>query len=141
MASIRDSENWLIDYQSTTDAGGTSADELANWLREAGYTTVVEDWDRHTKDEAHLSRAGRLHTGGFHVCLVLNACIIPGQADEGPRPNHWVVLASRIEFMGIGQNRTVGMRIFTWGTLRQIPQSTRVSHFLHNYYGFVACRF
>jgi hypothetical protein len=151
MASIRDSENWLIDYEAETDNGGAWGDEVAEWLRKAGFTTVIEEWNSFfNKDEAHLRRANALYASGHKVCLLVHAEIVAlvgscAKIGWTFEPNHWVVLASKIAIVGAGSGSTVGMTVFSWGHKLSIPQlgcgPVHLSDFLQHYYGFVACKF
>jgi hypothetical protein len=146
MASIRDSENWFIDYQATTDNGGAWGNEVSKWLRKAGFTTVLGEWNYFfNKDESHLRRADRLYGNRHHVCLLLHADILYGKTGWTLTPNHWVVLASRIRFGYANGKATVSMTVFTWGTKRPIPQPGSappyLDDFLNHYYGFVACKY
>jgi hypothetical protein len=146
MASIRDSENFIFDYQATTDRGGAWGDEVANWMRAAGYKTVLEEWNESaTKDENHLRRADTLHHQRHHVILLVHVHILDGRALTRA-PNHWVVLSSRVHFGQANQKKTVSMTVFTWGRRFLVPQPPvptplYLSDFLDCYYGFVACKF
>src|SRR5262249_39065587 len=44
LASLRDSSNWILDYQAATDsvAGITTPGTLAQWARDIGYTKVID---------------------------------------------------------------------------------------------------
>lgn len=150
MASIRDSEKWFIDYQAESDNGGAWGDEVAKWLRKAGFTTVIEEWNTLLfKDVYHLKRADHLYRSGYRVCLLVHAdviadsgqCAIPGWTLQ---PNHWVVLASGVRFGGTVNAPTVNLTVFSWGKRLPIPQPgcspVTLADFLHHYYGFVACK-
>lgn len=149
MASIRDSENWFFDYQDATDEGGAWGDEIANWMRKAGYRNVIEEWNRSsTKDENNLRQADSLHHQRHHVLLLILRPwgLLLGQRDPDPRSKHWVALDSRVHItQAANQNKTVSMTVFTWGTRRLVPQPgpapLSLSDFLDHYYGFVACKF
>jgi len=124
---------------------------VANWLRKAGFTTVIEEWNYVcNKDETHLRRADTLNESRHQVCLLIHAemLVLAGQCARTGwtfKPNHWVVLASRISFGGFGSKKTLSMTVFSWGERLPIPQPhcapIYLSDFLQHYYGFVACKF
>jgi hypothetical protein len=142
MASIRDSEYWFQDYHSVSDQGGAWGNDVARWLRKAGYTTVLEDWHKTAhKDRVVLEAAQNYYDNDYQVCLMIDAAIIDGAPPRHPpRPDHWVVLASDIEITleapnpktvkaaplpqkfptGGGLNYAVQFKVFSWGKRIQV---------------------
>jgi hypothetical protein len=144
MASMRDSENWFIDFQATDDDGGAWGDEVVKYLKKAGYTTVVEgEWNYFfAKNQAHLDRASELYSSKEHNVLLLIDADILTDADDAYslEPNHWVVLASGISYtVGAGGEKIVKLTVFSWGAKQDI--SMKFDYFIRHYYGFVACKF
>ena len=150
LASIRDSENLIFDYDDVDDQVGgiTIPSTLAGWFRKAHYKSVLNEANIYlTKGEANFRDAVRLHGLGFRVCFLIRAVVI----QEAPFnrgaisqvftiPNHWVVLNDKnVQMSG----SSVRFKIFTWGDGQyQVPISGTLSmeNWLDNYYGFVACK-
>jgi len=141
LASIRDSENWFIDYQAVSDNGGAWGKEVAKWLKKAGYTKLQEDWNYvMNKTSANLRKASELHAKNYHVCLLIDTDILKGETSILSRPNHWVVLASNIT--ATAADKPVSMKVYTYGTLRNMPKSTmKLDDFIDYYYGYVAAKY
>jgi hypothetical protein len=148
LASIRDSENWFLDYD-TADAelaGATTPMEMVWWFDRAGYSDMKEDANfvRHQRDTDNMDEASRLFSAGYRVCLLIDDQMIKTehQAESGSavlKDRHWVVLRSTIDRSG----GNVKMTIYTWGDgHRQVPQSgvLPLDDCLMNYYGYVAAK-
>ena len=142
LASIRDSENWFIDYQKVTDFGGANIYEFLRWVKKAGYTDVREDWNHvMNKTPENLYRASELYEKNYHVCLLIDACALGSEKAFISRPNHWVVLRSNITTTG-SFSGPVNMQVFTWGSLRKMPKGRmKVDDFVDYYYGYVAAKY
>ena len=143
MASIRDSENWFIDYQAETDKGGAWGNEVAKWLTKAGYTTVKEDWNSvANKSIAHLKTADDLYSKGYQVCLLVDKDLLESRTATLSRPNHWVVLASNISTNFLSPSSNVSMQVFTWGSVTTLPdRAMTLDDFVDYYYGYVAAKY
>jgi hypothetical protein len=146
LASIRDSANWLIDYQQTSDSGGAWGGEVADWLKKIGYTEVIETWNYFfTKDEPNLKEALKYFNKDYNVLLLIHADILYDKTGMTFKPNHWVVLYSTINFpVDQNNNKNIDLTVFTWGQKRRIPTANttlKLKDFLDSYYGFVACKF
>ena len=143
MSSIRDSENWFIDYQSETDRGGAWGGEVARWLRKAGYSDVQEDWNyTMNKTAANLQKADALYAKNYQVCLLIDSDLLSGKNATLSRPNHWVVLASNITTNFLSPTSNVAMRVYTWGSMRSLPdRPMQLDDFVDYYYGYVAAKY
>jgi hypothetical protein len=143
MASMRDSENWFIDFEATDDEGGAWGGEVAKYLKKAGYTTILEEWNYFlSKNQAHLDRASDLYTAKDHnVLLLIDGDLLTDTDDAFSfMPNHWVVLASSITYTaGSDSKLAVKLTVFTWGNKKDIQMN--LTYFLRHYYGFVACKY
>lgn len=148
MASLRDSENWFLDYDSAGKelAGITLPGELMDWFRKAGYRDVREDTNlsaAFTKGKATIDEANRLLAAQYCVCLFIGASMLEekNQAKKGSiADRHWVVQRTRIEYAG----DNVSFKVFTWGDGEyKVPEgSKRLSYdqFTNNFYGYVAAK-
>jgi len=142
MASIRDSENWLLDYDNADKefAGITLPGELAHWFRLAGYSDVREETNLYfNKGTGTIDDANKLFAQGYRICVFINAQMLDAkeQTETSTIPNHWVVLQSAIARSG----DKVSLEVFTWGEGKyRIPHSgdLTVHDFLNNFYGYVA---
>ena len=148
MASLRNSEDWFIHFDSTdgTLSGATTQMEMAWWFDRAGYSDIKEDANlvRHQRDTDNMDEASRLYTAGYRVCLLIDDPMLYAskQKTSGSvvlKDRHWVVLRSKIDRSG----GNVKMNIFTWGQGDyKVPQGDplTVDQFLKNYYGYVAAK-
>src|SRR5207247_1175867 len=154
-ASLRDSENWFLDFDDTGKisdlAGVTLPNEMAQWFRKAGYRDVIEDTNvsEFNKGIDTVNEANALLDKGYRVCLFISANMIDydDQTDKGSGfTKHWVVLREKIQVA----NGNVKAKIFTWGKGNyQIPHPSSktgavkplaVGDFLMNFYGYVAAK-
>ncbi len=142
MASIRDSENWFLDYDTADKAfaGITMPGELAQWFRMAGYSDVREETNVYfTKGAGTLDDASALFVKGYRVVVFVNMQMLQAtnQTKSSNIPNHWVVLRSKIDRSG----GKVKMTVFSWGEGEyQVPHGSDLSldDFSKNFYGYVA---
>jgi hypothetical protein len=143
MASLRDSENWILDYQTASRefAGMTLPGELADWFRRAGYSDVRQDANvlRRQRGTETMDEASRLFISGYRVCLFIAGNMIEAenQTTSATLPDHWVPLVSPIERSG----DQVKLTVHSWGNgATSIPQRAPLSltNFLENFYGYVA---
>ncbi|WFU44325.1 hypothetical protein QA640_18890 [Bradyrhizobium sp. CB82] len=148
MASLRNSEDWFIHFDSTdgTLSGATTQMEMAWWFNRAGYSDIREDANllRHQRSTNNMDEASRLFSAGYRVCLLIDDLMLYSaqQTKSGSmvlKDRHWVVLRSKIDRSG----GNVKMTIFTWGQGDyKVPQGAplAVDQFLENYYGYVAAK-
>ena len=146
MASIRDSENWFLDYDTAGKelAGVTLPGELADWFRKSGYRDVREDTNlsaAFTKGASTIDEANRLFDQGYSVCLFIAAQMLEEkeQSIKGSIfDKHWIVQRSRINY----SNDKVRLKVFSWGDGQySIPNGNadlKLSKFTQNFYGYVA---
>jgi len=159
LGSLRDSENWFFEFHTrelpffnaATNStsmwftwenvrGGTNPGEIKSWFKALGYTRVVDKSDGFfTSSLENLHESDDRHRNGEKVCLVICANILEAKtrqvAAAGGRGDHFIVLASPIEFVP-----GVQFRLFTWGGFRKLSFRLTAEEFLNSYYGFVAAR-
>jgi hypothetical protein len=144
MASIRDSENWLFDYDEVEDefAGITLPGELASWFSRAGYSDVKNVTNVYfNKGGGTLDDADRLYAAGYRVCLFIGINMLKGSAQTSgsTTAEHWVVLRSRV----VRSGGNVRLTVFTWGDgTYELPRRDTLSleNFYRNFYGYVAAK-
>lgn len=143
-ASIRDSENWLFDYDSVNDefSGITLPGELASWFKNAGYTDVRNKTNLvFTKSTSNINEVNQLFNRGYRVCLFIgvNMLYTNKQSSGSTTAEHWVGLRSEIKDNG----GNISFQIYTWGQGdRKVPENGTLSrdHFGKNFYGYVAAK-
>ncbi|MDA9528859.1 MULTISPECIES: hypothetical protein [unclassified Bradyrhizobium] len=153
-ASIRDSENWFLDFDDTGKisdlAGVTLPSEMEQWFRKAGYRDVRENTNisRFNKGIDDVNEANTLLDRGYRVCLFISANMTDydDQSDKGSAfTMHWVVLREKIQVV----NGYVKAKVFSWGNGDyEIPHANKAGavkplatkDFLMNFYGYVAAK-
>jgi len=156
MASLRDSENWFLDYDLSKDridmriSGVTLPGELAHWFRLAGFSDIREETNLSTfhKGAGTVDDANKLFDKGYRVCLMISANMM-SYDDQSSRGSvltrHWIVQQSRIDLSG-GKAK---LEAFSWGEGKYtIPHPNKdgqtkdmsADEFLGNFYGYVAAQ-
>jgi len=164
LASLRDSENDFLDYQSHTDqaAGITMPGDLLSWFTKNGYTNGVNDTNLLLdKNLFTLLTAHQKQQSGHAVCLFVGADVLNGKNAGRATPDHWVVLDSPIlidsrpviPLIAKGNSintdqsilsKKLTFNVFTWGqqsrAINQNIQSLSVEYFLDYFYGYVSSK-
>ena len=140
LASLRDSENSLLDYSSANDtaAGITMPRTLAEWFRKMKWNGVRNDTNVYfLKGRSEVNDCVRMFDVA-HICLFINMQMLDPLkfAHRSVTPNHWVVLTKKM----IVQNNTIKFGVYTWGGLHDIPRtgSYPLDAFYRNFYGYVS---
>lgn len=141
--SLRDSENFLLDYDDVERSGSTRASEIARWMSKAGYTDIRSDDNLFSsRDSSDIQMINGLYNKGYRVILRVNSKVLkPETQSEGSwRGNHFVVLRSPITVTG----NEVKVTVYTWGWGQwNIPgPGTKMSPagFREHWYGYVAAK-
>jgi hypothetical protein len=144
LASLRDSENTILDYNSVDDgaAGITMPHTLADWFTAVGYQQIRNETNVFfSKGRSEIDATYILHLQGRRVCLFINANML--YADKNTNrslsPDHWVVLTSPA---GVS-NDNIAVKVYSWGKIYEVPpQGTLpVDSFSRNFYGYVSAWF
>lgn len=140
LASLRDSENTLLDYSSADDtaAGITMPHSLADWFRKIGWKGVHNITNVFfTKGRSEVNECMR-YFDTAHICLFINMQMLNPLkfADHSVSPNHWVVLTRNMNV----QNGGIKFGVYSWGKQLQIPNtgSYPLDGFYRNFYGYVS---
>jgi len=140
LASIRDSENWALHYNDENNQASaiTRGATLASWMRNVGYTEVIEKTNNFfCKSATELQEAGRLYLDDYHVCLLIDANALYDGKTPDYYPNHWVILLSYIDYAPF-----VGMDVLSWGERWKLPKSQmKLDEFLNYFYGYIAVKY
>ncbi len=109
MSSLRDSENWILDFEGGPDesvAISTSARELGDWYEKTGLYTGVNYTDE--ADPARLKAISK--TANNHVCLWVYTDLIN---NGGGRTTHIITLESNILIDEV--NNKASFDYWCWG--------------------------
>ncbi len=149
LASIRDSENGIFDYEDPSDefSGITLPGELADWFESIGYHGVENETNLYlTKDFSDFAQAIQLFNQGYQVCLFIDAnAVSSNRVSRGffsqiaTTANHWVVLRS----ISLVTEASVVFEVYTWGSgNHRVPQAgtMSMSDWLKDFYGYVAAK-
>jgi hypothetical protein len=140
LASLRDSENSLLDYSSANDtaAGITMPHTLAGWFKKLKWRAVNNDTNVYfLKGRSEVDDCVR-NFPHARICLFINMHMLNPLkfAHRSFFANHWVVMTKNM----IVQNNTVKFGVYTWGSLLDIPRtgSYPLDGFYRNFYGYVS---
>jgi len=140
LASLRDSENSLMDYSSADDtaAGITMPATLAGWFAALNWRAVHNNTNVFfVKGRSDLDRCARDFQLG-RVCLFINMQMLDATkfAHRSATPNHWVVLTKAPSI----QKDMLKFGVYTWGSVLDVPRtgSYPLDGFYRNFYGAVS---
>jgi hypothetical protein len=153
LASLRDSENSLFDYQSVTDqaSGITLPGILAKWFKLSGYCNVNNSasiaWSQGSK---HLVDAAISYQNNKNVCLFVSGKSLSSPFAVKIFPSHWVVMSDYLTFgdsfhkdynkkLEDLKKETISLPVYTWGTEKREwnPKNLSLSDFSSYYFGSV----
>ncbi|WP_426956944.1 hypothetical protein [Muricoccus radiodurans] len=96
LASLRDSENDVFDYDDVDDLVGgiTMPEDLADWFEKCGYVNARNNTSvLLTEGRDTLQEALDCHAAGMRTCLLIEAEMIDGDGKgNAVFANHWVML-------------------------------------------------
>jgi len=148
LASIRDSENLIWNYDEANDEFGgiTLPMTLAGWLKDAEFKGIENETNLYvTKGESNFREAADLFRRGYHVCILVDWEIVDGCPLRGALsqtftlPNHWVTITSITKVTP----EDVQFEVFSWGKTHKVGGAgpLTMKNLFQNYYGYVACTF
>jgi len=146
LASLRDSENTLLDYSSANDtaAGITMPHSLADWFRKIGWKGVSNTTNVFfTKGRSDIDVCIRDFNADRRICLFINMQMLDShkRGDRSFSPDHWVAMseADRVK-KPIIRNGKIELGVYSWGDLHDIPEhgDFLLDKFYHNFYGYVS---
>lgn len=161
LASLRDSTNGILDYQSVNNqiSGITLPSTVEHWFKKIGYSNVANRtnlfWD---KGIDTLVKAQKAYASGHHVCLFINAKLISLPYTVMLTPDHWVVLSDSIKVDGralhtipsdelddLGE-KYIDVKVSTWGignmklNKRNTSSKITVDEFTDYFFGYIAAK-
>jgi hypothetical protein len=147
LASIRDSENWLLDFHNDDDtySPSTTLDEIEKWMTKAGFTDVVrEEGTTNIFDKTEMFKASlKKYSDGYHVILRINAACIDSSIPSAPiAGNHVVVLVGECTPPPTKEG-PIKIPIYTWGKEIDLPRQGGLTYgqFLQQFFGYVAAKY
>jgi hypothetical protein len=148
LASLRDHENTILDYDSSggTLSGLSMPSALENWFEQSGYRSIKDESNLFfCKDRENIEKASELVGNGYRVCLLIHSNMLytSRQAQTSTFPNHWVVLKKPVHGAAVTISRgNITFRVHSWGRVMNVPETgtLSVTDFTDNYYGYVAAK-
>ena len=147
MSSLRDDENWLLDFEGTPEddlSGATTPGEIQDWLDETGLYSSVKDQANLVINEDTTHAMNLTVNNNTDNILLIHSHLLRGatavsnkKSDEfilQSFPNHFVILESNVTLT----SGKVKLDVWSWGSLYTIdvPKAT----FEANYYGAVIAK-
>jgi hypothetical protein len=146
LASIRDSENWLLDFHDddSTYAESSTLGEINDWMKKAGFREVImEEGLTNIFDKTDMFRnALKKYSEGFHVIIRINASCIDSLIPNAPiAGNHVVVLIGDCS-PPANKSNPISIPIYTWGSEIKLPRAGGLTYaqFLEQFFGYVAAK-
>jgi hypothetical protein len=164
LASLRDSANAVLDYDSSTvQLGGiTTPGTLAGWFRAANFGQVENKTNLFfDSDLSALVKGSQRFSSGSVVCLLIGANLLSGRAGDSMIPDHWVSLSSPVRVDGVStayllsqgdkvnkdeklRKAGISFDVFTWGETSYPVKKRRagltVETCIDYFYGYVAAK-
>lgn len=153
LASLRDSENALLNYSSVTDktSGITLPRILSKWFKLAGYCNVNSSaslaW---SQDSKHLVDAAVSYQNNKNVCLFVSGKSLNSPFAVKIFPSHWVVMSDYLTFSNTAhkdyskniedlKTEICSLPVYTWGKEKREwnPQSLSLYDLSNYYFGSV----
>ncbi|KOY03344.1 hypothetical protein AM274_07840 [Pseudomonas nunensis] len=147
LASLRDSENLFMDYDSPDDqvAGITLPGKIADWFKQAGASVVFDNvqFTSHLNQQQLIELFGHI-SPQHHVATLIGAGMLAG--GEGLMKDHWITweqapstAAGDITETTAPGDKITQSKLFTWGRVGHLvaPDSTLQSVLKHLYGGLV----
>lgn len=144
LASLRDSENGLFDYDSPGDQipGITLPGKVKSWFTKAGATVVFDNiqFRGHINQEKFLELLS-YESNQHHVTSLISASMVEGGAGVGK--NHWIVWEKAPQTHGGPVDQTtlpveviVHSKLFSWGqSMHQVTRGYTLKQLLKDVFG------
>lgn len=132
MASLRDSENAVLDYDniSKQTSGITAWWSLREWFEKAGYELVLDNVSPAHISERELNDLNKYAAQGYRVVSLISVSLL-GYSWFNVK-NHWIVWESE----AVNSSSGVNLKFFSWGEVSQgIPPGTTIDSFRRQTYG------
>lgn len=147
LASLRDSENMILDYDEESDkaAGITLEGKIKQWFLKVGATILYSNvtYGFHiNKDKLLRLVAYKQQYPQSHIISLINAELIGGSSSgiPGIKKSHWIVWKTAPQSNGkdidlnIKNDVTITQKVVTWGKIdKKLEQSTLTDYLSYNF--------
>jgi hypothetical protein len=164
LASLRDSSNSFLDYDSVQDqlSGITTPETMGNWFKQSDFTSVANNTNLlFDKGINTLFEASLKYISGAYTCLFIGSSVFSNHKKGKAPADHWVVLTSSITIDGKPAatikpllNKTlayddflkkkIDFGVYTWGSanyrISALNKSLTVETFLDYFYGYISAK-
>jgi hypothetical protein len=147
MASLRDSSNNLLKYESVGDK--TSAitlwSDIEKWMLNAGAHKIFSNISMYHSNLSDICKLNSLVNNDVHIFSLISAGMLQQGADV-PFKDHWIVWDGQLKLVNGGNinNETnleelVSLRLFSWGEVKDnsLRESLTLGEFLRHTFGGV----
>jgi hypothetical protein len=147
LASIRDSENWLMDFHDADDSYSSSStlDEIAAWMKKAGFTEVASDEGlTNIFDKTDMLKAAvKKYDDGHHVILRINSNSIDAIIPKAPIAGNHVVVMTGPCALPAKKDDPISIPIYTWGQSMTLPRTGTLTYaqFLDQFFGYASAKY
>ena len=123
LSAMRDSENWLMDYEGTPDedfSAMTTPGEIADWMESLlgcveteSYTSYLP-WEEATDDAVTVSELLSTYGDGVFVAMLVDSDRLEYSNEGMNVPTHWIRLMEPMHFY----DAVITFKAYTWGDIK-----------------------
>ncbi|RJF58214.1 hypothetical protein D4100_05520 [Serratia inhibens] len=145
MASLRDSSNNLLKYESVGDKASaiTLWGDIEKWMLSAGARKIFSNISMYHSNINDICKLNSLMSNDVHILSLISAGMLQQGADV-PFKDHWIVWDGKLKLAN-GQRITnetnleefVSLRLFSWGEVKDnsLRTSLTLGEFLSHTFG------
>jgi len=145
MASLRDSSNNLLKYESVGDkvSAITLWGDIEKWMLNAGAHKIFSNISMYHSNLSDICKLNSLMSNDVHIISLISAGMLQQGADV-PFKDHWIVWGGELKLVN-GQRITnetnleehVSLRLFSWGEVKDnsLRTSLTLGEFLSHTFG------
>ncbi|MEB7598492.1 hypothetical protein [Raoultella terrigena] len=145
MASLRDSSNNLLKYESVGDkvSAITLWGDIEKWMRNVGAQKIFSNISLYHSNVSDICKLNSLMSNDVHVLSLISAGMLQQGADV-PFKDHWIAWGEKLKLVNGGRitNETnleelVSLRLFSWGEVKDnsLRTSLTLGDFLNHTFG------
>ncbi|MGL0782819.1 hypothetical protein ACSTB9_14795 [Klebsiella pneumoniae] len=145
MASLRDSSNNLLKYESVGDkvSAITLWGDIEKWMLNAGAQKIFSNISLYHSSLSDMCKLNSLMCNDVHIFSLISAGMLQ-QGANVPFKDHWIVWDGKLKLVNGGSitNETsleelVSLRLFSWGEVKDnsLRVSLKLGEFLNHTFG------
>ncbi|HHX7178872.1 TPA: hypothetical protein ACVG9H_003033 [Enterobacter hormaechei] len=145
MASLRDSSNNLLKYESVGDkvSAITLWGDIEKWMLNAGAHKIFSNISMYHSNLRDICKLNSLMNNDVHILSLISAGMLQQGADV-PFKDHWIVWAGELKLVNGGSithetnfDEPVSLRLFSWGEVKDnsLRASLTLGEFLSHSFG------